>query len=162
MTSFWPPEYYCFMPQGMRLSLIWAVYTLLTAPQSQPICRQFSYQIPLPYTPACSFTDTVRILPSPVKLSGPGVSGEALGAGGCRGGPCPRVVSASSSRPSTATAKPSKDAGSASVKAYLRKWKTTFQEFMHVDDLPSEPSLGCSCAGRRWHLKIINIDDLFP
>lgn len=127
MTSSWPPKYYHSMPRGMRLSLIWAAYTLLTAPWSQPICRQFLYQILLLCTPACFFTGTVTILPSPVKVSAGGVPGKVLVAGGCRGGLCPGVVPASSSRPSTATAEPSNDAGSTFVKVCLRKGKTPFE-----------------------------------
>lgn len=162
MTSSWPPKYYHLMPRGTNFSLIRAAYPLLTAPWSQPIYRQVLYQIPLLYTPACSFTGIVRILPSPAKISAQGVPGEVLAAAGCRGGLCPGVSPASPSGPSTATAERSNDSGSTSVKAYLSKGKIPFQVFMHVDKLPPELSLGCSCAGRRWCLKIINTDDIFP
>lgn len=151
MISSWPPKYYHFTPWGARLSLIWAAHPLLAAPWSQLICREFLYQFPLLCTPACSFEQ--------------GEDAALLSRALCTGCPCPGAAGeapgSSSSGPSTATAEPSNDAGSTSVRKHLRKRKMPSQEFLHVDKLTPEPTLGCSCAGGRWCLKIINTDDIF-
>lgn len=75
---------------------------------------------------------------------------------GCREAPV-----SSSSAPSTATAEPSHGAGTTSVTAHSGKTKMPSQVFLDVAKLCPKPSLGCSCAGGRWCLKIINTDDTF-
>lgn len=158
MTSSWPPKYYHFRPQGMRLCPNCAhIYSQLR--EASPFASCFS--IKFFHTPAFPVTGTVHQWSSLHWVS------TARCGQRKRDQATPDqfllVLPQAPPQPQLRPAVALMTVG----KHNLERAKHTLiddscQIFMHINNMVHNPSLDCSCAMRRWYMKVIHPDDVFP